>query len=82
MLKICLDCFNCFDLFNYQNAYDYEFGGIYGIKIPLAEGSSYTYNDFQLLDQGHPILGKRLCVYVNRKEEKALNSFQRNMAQI
>ena len=35
----CLDCFNDFDLFNFQNLCGYEFGSY--IKIPLGEGTSY-----------------------------------------
>ncbi|GAB1286880.1 Vinculin/alpha-catenin family member 1 [Apodemus speciosus] len=35
-----------------------------------------------LLDQEHAILGERLCIYVDRKGEKALDPFQSDMDQI
>jgi hypothetical protein len=59
--------------FHYQDEYDYEFGGY--IKIPLGERSSYIFNDFQLLDQGHIILVEHLSIFVDRKGEKALDPF-------
>ena len=31
--------------------------------------STYTFDDFGLLDQGHAILGERLCICVDRKGE-------------
>jgi hypothetical protein len=50
------------------------------IKFPLGERSSYNFNYFWLLDQGHAIL--ELFIYVDRKGEKALNQFQSDMNKI
>lgn len=44
--------------------------GIYDFKIPLGERSSYTFNDFQLLDQEHAILGEGLYICGDRKGRK------------
>lgn len=41
-----------------KNVYSYEFDGY--IKTLLGERSRYTFNDFQLLDEGHSTLGERL----------------------
>ena len=51
---MALIALNCFD---YQNECGYEFGGY--VKVPLGERSSYTLNEFQLLDQGHAIWGRK-----------------------
>lgn len=45
-----------------------------GIERDLLDGSVYTNDDFKLLDKKYAVLGERLCVCVNRKEEKPLDS--------
>jgi hypothetical protein len=61
VVEIALICFD------YQNDWGNDFAGY--VKVLLGERSSYTLNEFRLLDQGHAILEEKLCFCIDREGE-------------
>lgn len=87
----CFKLFKCFELLYYQNEDDHKFGCISDITNPLKErseqrktrGKKETANLNQST-QGYWMTDILfwLCICVNRKGEKSLNTFKNDVEQI